>query len=79
VVASHPLPVSGPAAEWAGLIIGGHRKGVGRNFNGMIDEVALWQRVLEPSEVKTLYNSGIPQSLPTEVRFVDQKSDTKTD
>lgn len=79
VVATHTLPTPGPAAEWAGLIIGGHRDGVGRNFDGMIDEVALWQRVLTPTEIAILYNSGIPQSLPTSVSSADTDGDTLED
>lgn len=42
-VAKHTLPVSGPASEFGGLVIGGHREGAGRNFDGWIDEVSVWQ------------------------------------
>ncbi|ELP33030.1 Phosphodiesterase/alkaline phosphatase D-like protein [Rhodopirellula baltica SWK14] len=42
-VAKHTLPVSGPASEFGGLVIGGHREGTGRNFDGWIDEVSVWQ------------------------------------
>lgn len=42
-VATHTLPVPGPASEFGGLIIGGHREGTGRNFDGWIDEVSIWQ------------------------------------
>lgn len=42
-VAKHTLPVSGPASESGGLVIGGHREGTGRNFDGWIDEVSVWQ------------------------------------
>ncbi|MCU0750753.1 MAG: hypothetical protein MUF13_14535 [Akkermansiaceae bacterium] len=62
-VASHNLPVPGPAAETAGLILGGHRAGTGRNFDGMIDEVAMWSRVLLPTEIEALHHSGSPQAL----------------
>jgi hypothetical protein len=62
-VASHKLPVPGPAAETAGLILGGHRAGTGRNFDGMIDEVAMWSRVLVPTDIEALYHSGSPQAL----------------
>jgi hypothetical protein len=78
-VASHTLPVPGPAAECAGLIIGGHRTGTGRNFDGLIDEVALWSRVLSPSEISELYNSGAAQALPTEVSAADSDGDTLLD
>lgn len=41
LVGNHLLKVAGPAAEFGGLIIGGHREGVGRNFDGWIDEVSI--------------------------------------
>ncbi len=66
-VATHILPVPGPLAECGGLIIGGHRGGTGRNFDGLIDEVAMWSRVLSPAEITELYHSGTPLALPTEV------------
>jgi hypothetical protein len=78
-VAAHPLPTPGPAAEVGGLVIGGHREGAGRNYDGLIDEVALWQRVLETGEVTDLYNSGAPEALPTEVSAADTDGDTLED
>lgn len=51
---SYQLETSGPAAEFGGLILGGHRAGVGRNFDGMIDDFAIWARTLSPSEIKSL-------------------------
>ncbi len=54
VAAVHPLPVKGPAAEFGGLVIGGHRAGKGRNFDGWIDEVAVWQRLLDQDEIREL-------------------------
>jgi len=54
-VAEHPLPIPGPASEFGGLVIGGHRAGVGRNFEGWIDELAIWQRVLSASEATALF------------------------
>ncbi|QDT07246.1 Alkaline phosphatase D precursor [Rubripirellula lacrimiformis] len=53
-VARHPLPIPGPTSEFGGLIIGGHRNGVGRNFDGWIDEVSIWQRSLTQSELAKL-------------------------
>jgi hypothetical protein len=50
----HMLPVPGPASEFGGLILGGHRAGKGRNFDGLIDEVAIWKRVLKPKEIEEL-------------------------
>lgn len=78
-VADHPLPTPGPAAEFGGLVIGGHREGVGRNYDGQLDEIALWQRVLTPVEIATLYNSGSPAALPTAVAAADTDGDTLED
>lgn len=54
-VAKHTLPVPGPASEFGGLVIGGHRAGTGRNFDGVIDEVSVWQGLLPHSELKALF------------------------
>ncbi len=35
---THKLPIAGPASEFGGLIIGGHRAGIGRNFDGKIEQ-----------------------------------------
>lgn len=78
-VASHALPTPGPLAEHAGLIIGGHRTGTGRNFDGLIDEVAMWSRTLTPAEIITLHHSGVPQALPNEVSALDSDGDTLDD
>ena len=51
------LPIPGPAAEQGGLIIGGHREGIGRNCNGVIDEVAIWGRVLDEQEIDLLFKN----------------------
>jgi hypothetical protein len=61
---THTLPISGPIAETGGLVIGGHRAGEGRNFDGMIDEVAIWNRVLSESEIEAIYNNGTPLCFP---------------
>lgn len=64
-VAQHPLPIPGPASEFGGLVIGGHRAGVGRNFDGWIDELAIWQRVLSDTEADQLFRQPTePQSNP---------------
>ena len=52
---SHKLTPLGPASEFGGLIIGGHCAGVGRNFDGLIDEVAVWQAVLSAEDALELY------------------------
>ena len=54
LAATHRLPVKGPAAEFGGLVIGGHRAGTGRNFDGWIDEVAIWQRLLDHDDIRSL-------------------------
>ncbi|MEZ6039984.1 MAG: alkaline phosphatase D family protein [Planctomycetaceae bacterium] len=51
------LPVPGPASEFGGLVIGGHRAGTGRNYDGLIDEVTVWQRVLSMTELEELFES----------------------
>lgn len=42
-IATHKLSMPGPASEFGGLVIGGHREGQGRNFDGWVDEVSVWQ------------------------------------
>lgn len=78
-VASHILPTPGPAAETAGLILGGHRDGTGRNFDGMIDEMAIWSRALTAEDIAALHHSGTPEALPTEVSAADTDGDTLED
>ncbi len=65
-VSEHPLPVPGPSSEHGGLVIGGHRAGTGRNFDGLIDEFAIWSRVLSDTEITALYGGGTPSILPVE-------------
>ncbi|QJE95256.1 LamG-like jellyroll fold domain-containing protein [Luteolibacter luteus] len=78
-VAAHELPIPGPVSETGGFVIGGHREGAGRNFDGLLDEIALWSRALSPSEITTLYHGGTPQTLPTEVSATDTDGDTLED
>lgn len=54
-LATHRLPVPGPAAEFGGLVIGGHRAGTGRNFDGWIDELSIWQEVFSFEKVGALF------------------------
>ena len=58
------LPTPGPASEQGGLIIGGHREGIGRNFDGAIDEIAIWGRVLGAQEIDSLFRI---QQAPVEI------------
>jgi hypothetical protein len=62
-VGVHELSEPGPAAEFGGLIIGGHRSGKGRNFEGLIDELSVWQSTLSPFEVTKLYGGGKPSKI----------------
>ncbi len=78
-VASHELPVPGPASETGGFVIGGHRAGTGRNFDGLLDEITLWSRALSAEEISDLHHSGNPQALPTEVAAADGDGDTLED
>ncbi len=54
-----------PLSNVAGLIIGGHRYRTGRNWDGWIDDVSFWERVLTPSEIAGL------QTRPTLCPFED--------
>jgi alkaline phosphatase D len=44
-----------------GLVIGGHRSGTGRNFDGLIDEVAFFDHVLLPTEITSLQSTAVPE------------------
>ena len=55
---THRLKMPGPASEMGGLILGGHREGVGRSYDGKLDDLALWSRVLSADEIKALYGNG---------------------
>lgn len=44
--------------------IGGQPATAGRYFNGIIDEVGIWNRALTSTEVSDLYNSGTGLSYP---------------
>ena len=44
LIGAHQLEHPGPASEHGGLIIGGHRAGTGRNFEGQIDEITIWHK-----------------------------------
>lgn len=79
MVAEHVLPSPGPVTEIGGLVIGGHRAGTGRNYDGLIDEVALWSRALTAAEITELHHSGTPQALPVEVSAIDTDGDTMED
>ncbi len=56
-IASHELPIPGPASEFGGMVIGGHRAGVGRNFDGLMDEIQVYQSVLRPEQIREIANT----------------------
>lgn len=47
-----------------GLVIGGHRDGTGRNFQGLIDDVAFFDTVLTPGEIAGLQNATAVAVVP---------------
>ncbi len=58
------LPSGGPLSPTGGLVIGGHRAGAGRNWDGWIDEVAVWDRELTSAEIAALLEEPIGEFLP---------------
>jgi hypothetical protein len=44
-----------------GIVIGGHRDKTGRNFEGLIDDVAVWDRVLNSDEINHIQTSPVPE------------------
>ena len=55
MLGTHKLPISGPCSEHGGLIIGGHRAGIGRNYDGYMDEIGIWGRKISQNEILELY------------------------
>jgi len=53
------LASSNPLLDTAGLIIGGHRGGTGRNWDGWIDDIGFWDRILTPAEIADLQTGAI--------------------
>jgi hypothetical protein len=41
------------------LFIGANPESANRDFNGGIDDVAIWSRVLTPGEISNIYNGGL--------------------
>ena len=50
---------SDPLSMTAGLIIGGHRDGTGRNWDGWIDDVGFWDRVVSSDEIEEIQASPL--------------------
>lgn len=49
---------AGPSAPGAGPTTFGGRPGNNRNFNGRIDDTRIYNRILTPAEVTTIFNAG---------------------
>ena len=75
----HTLTTTAPIAETGGLIIGGHRSGTGRNFDGLIDEVAIWNKTLTAAQAIEIYANGTPPAIPTKTTHVDNDNDALSD
>jgi len=71
----HALPVLGGISEVSGLVIGGHREGTGRNYDGLIDEVGLWSRVLEPAEIAALADAAQAPAISATLNAADRDGD----
>lgn len=71
----HALPVWGGISETSELVIGGHRDGTGRNYDGWIDEVGLWSRVLEPNEIAALADAAEAPEISVELTAADSDGD----
>lgn len=64
------MTVNAPIPSSEGLIVGGHRDGTGRNFQGRIDDLAIWNRALNPEEIQALQRTApqpVAVSTPTTV------------
>ena len=44
---------------YSNTVIGQSNYGGTEHFDGMIDEVAIWNKVLSPAEITAIYNSGV--------------------
>jgi len=47
-----------------GMVIGGHRDGTGRNFEGLIDDVAFFDGVLSSAQISDLQTMSVMQVIP---------------
>lgn len=51
------------AADWTtsqDLNVSGYANGAGAYYNGLLDEMTIWNKELSAAEVTSLYNSGVP-------------------
>lgn len=51
------------------LVIGGHRSGTGRNWEGYIDDVAIWDEVISSAEIARLQTQPVVVPEPSAVLF----------
>lgn len=57
---TYQIPLAAPPnPNYAGFHFGTYRKADDRWFKGQIDEAALWQRALAPSEITDLFAAGV--------------------
>ncbi len=57
---------SGELDPGNGLVVGGHRAGTGRNWEGYIDDVAIWDEVIDSAEIARLQTQPVvPVPEPT--------------
>ena len=73
-VAQRPPSALRGLSSDSGLTIGGTWNGVS-TFDGLIDEVAVWDRALENSEILELVSNGSPPPVPTTVSRPDLDHD----
>ena len=64
-----PLPGGPPPVDYVKIGYGNSTKGYG-NFNGTLDEVSIYNRVLSPVEISGLYNAGIGKKTCTSSTIV---------
>ena len=74
LAATHSVTNGGAIVDTGGMVIGGHRNGAGRNFDGLVDELSIWSRTLRAAEVGLLFNSGDGITIPTEVTGCNRRS-----
>lgn len=53
-----------PLAAVEGLVIGGHREGTGRNWEGMIDDVGFFNHILTTEEISLLQTNSVQEFAP---------------
>lgn len=54
---------TGTNSYLSGDLYMGSYDGAGEFFNGNVDEVAVWQRILSSADITAIYNSGVPDDL----------------